>query len=180
MVFAGLCLVFAICLCLHYKHLNLGQKLKSLLTILGVLLFPHLDLFALLVLDIMLFMITVWMGNHKLKQAEEGELYKQLAYIDEMTGLHNRSAYEEYLMENSKTDAASYVLMMDLNNLKQCNDILGHRVGDDYIMKAAASIRKVLEPHGCCYRIGGDEFVVLLLNISKDSFASMLEELQGE
>ena len=83
-------------------------------------------------------------------------------------------------MENSKTDAASYVLMMDLNNLKQCNDILGHRVGDDYIMKAAASIRKVLEPHGCCYRIGGDEFVVLLLNISKDSFASMLEELQGE
>lgn len=54
MVFAGLCLVFAICLCLHYKHLNLGQKLKSLLTILGVLLFPHLDLFALLVLDIML------------------------------------------------------------------------------------------------------------------------------
>lgn len=133
-----------------------------------------------LVLDIMLFLITVWMGNHKLKQAEEGELYKQLAYIDEMTGLHNRSAYEEYLMENSKTDAASYVLMMDLNNLKQCNDILGHRVGDDYIMKAAASIRKILEPHGCCYRIGGDEFVVLLLNISKDSFASMLEELQGE
>lgn len=180
MVFACLCLIFAVCVCLHYKHLNLGQRIKSLITILGVLLFSYLDLFALLILDVMLFLITFWMENHKLKQVEDGELYKQLAYIDEMTGVHNRSAYEEYLMENSEIGASSYVLMMDLNNLKKCNDILGHRVGDDYIVNAAASIRKVLEPHGRCYRIGGDEFVVLLLNISKDSFASMLEELQGE
>lgn len=180
MIFAGLCLLFAICLCIHYKYLNLGQRLKSLLTILGVSLFSYLDLFALLVLDIMLFMITFWMGNHKLKQVEEGELYKQLAYIDEMTGLYNRSSYEEYLMENPEKDAVSYVLMMDLNNLKQCNDILGHRVGDEYIMKAATSIRIVIEPHGRCYRIGGDEFVSLLSDITEDSFASMLEELQGE
>ncbi len=180
MIFAGLCLMFTVCLCIHYKQLNLGQKLKSLLTILGVLLFSYLDLYALLALDIMLFLITFWMGNHKLKQVEEGELYKQLAYIDEMTGLYNRSAYEEYLMENPGTDAVSYVLMMDLNNLKQCNDILGHRVGDEYIMKAATSIRIVIEPHGRCYRIGGDEFVSLLPDITEDSFVSMLEELQGE
>lgn len=128
--------------------------------------------------------VLVTAGKDEIKNIQfyygTGEGFMRMILKDEMTGLHNRSAYEEYLMENSKTDAASYVLMMDLNNLKQCNDILGHRVGDDYIMKAAASIRKILEPHGCCYRIGGDEFVVLLLNISKDSFASMLEELQGE
>lgn len=102
--------------------------------------------------------VLVTAGKDEIKNIQfyygTGEGFMRMILKDEMTGLHNRSAYEEYLMENSKTDAASYVLMMDLNNLKQCNDILGHRVGD--------------------------EFVVLLLNISKDSFASMLEELQGE
>lgn len=102
--------------------------------------------------------VLVTAGKDEIKNIQfyygTGDGFMRMILKDEMTGLHNRSAYEEYLMENSKTDAASYVLMMDLNNLKQCNDILGHRVGD--------------------------EFVVLLLNISKDSFASMLEELQGE
>ena len=102
--------------------------------------------------------VLVTAGKDEIKNIQfyygTGEGFMRMILKDEMTGLHNRSAYEEYLMENSKTDAASYVLMMDLNNLKQCNDILGHRVGA--------------------------EFVVLLLNISKDSFASMLEELQGE
>lgn len=102
--------------------------------------------------------VLVTAGKDEIKNIQfyygTGEGFMRMILKDEMTGLHNRSAYEEYLMENSKTDAVSYVLMMDLNNLKQCNDILGHRVGD--------------------------EFVVLLLNISKDSFASMLEELQGE
>lgn len=102
--------------------------------------------------------VLVTAGKDEIKNIQfyygTGEGFMRMILKDEMTGLYNRSAYEEYLMENSKTDAASYVLMMDLNNLKQCNDILGHRVGD--------------------------EFVVLLLNISKDSFASMLEELQGE
>lgn len=102
--------------------------------------------------------VLVTAGKDEIKNIQfyygTGDGFMRMILKDEMTGLHNRSAYEEYLMENSKTDAASYVLMMELNNLKQCNDILGHRVGD--------------------------EFVVLLLNISKDSFASMLEELQGE
>ena len=102
--------------------------------------------------------VLVTAGKDEIKNIQfyygTGDGFMRMILKDEMTGLHNRSAYEEYLMENSKTDAASYILMMDLNNLKQCNDILGHRVGD--------------------------EFVVLLLNISKDSFASMLEELQGE
>lgn len=50
-----------------------------------------------------------------------GEGFMRMILKDEMTGLHNRSAYEEYLMENSKTDAASYVLMMYENKkeLKQ-------------------------------------------------------------
>ena len=53
-------------------------------------------------------------------------------------------------------------MALDLNCLKECNDTLGHAAGDEYLLGTAKSIRQVFERYGKCYRIGGDEFVVLL------------------
>lgn len=69
--------------------------------------------------------VLVTAGKDEIKNIQfyygTGEGFMRMILKDEMTGLHNRSAYEEYLMENSKTDAASYVLMMYENKkeLKQ-------------------------------------------------------------
>lgn len=54
------------------------------------------------------------------------------------------------------------VVTFDLNNLKNCNDNYGHRVGDAYIINAARIIENTFERYGKCYRIGGDEFCCII------------------
>lgn len=94
------------------------------------------------------------------------ELLSQLAYIDGLTGIGNRTAFEEKLaeLEEIKDEVNGIgIAMFDLNNLKQINDNLGHQYGDKAIEKSARLITDAFEPeNGKCFRIGGDEFVVLL------------------
>ena len=54
------------------------------------------------------------------------------------------------------------VAVLDLNNLKYCNDNLGHEMGDKYIRDSAEIIRNTFGTIGNCYRMGGDEFYCLI------------------
>ncbi|MCR5215769.1 MAG: GGDEF domain-containing protein [Lachnospiraceae bacterium] len=85
-----------------------------------------------------------------------------LAYKDGLTGLLNRTSYEEdlekYRKENKKPAAVTFI---DINNLKYINDTYGHATGDELIMAVASTISRVFEMNGKCYRIGGDEFVFI-------------------
>lgn len=87
------------------------------------------------------------------------------AYKDMLTGLENRTAYIEYIekLENKiKNKGADFtVAMFDINGLKQINDIEGHDAGDAAINKAADILRESF-PDERIFRIGGDEFVVIL------------------
>ncbi|MBQ6060830.1 MAG: GGDEF domain-containing protein [Clostridia bacterium] len=87
------------------------------------------------------------------------------AYLDTLTGLRNRTAYYDYNdVLNKKEDAGDAdfsIIMIDINFLKRMNDTYGHEQGNLYLQHAADLIRKVFgEEH--VYRIGGDEFVVIL------------------
>ncbi len=87
------------------------------------------------------------------------------AYLDTLTGLQNRTAYYDYNdVLNKKEDAGDAdfsIIMIDINFLKRMNDTYGHEQGNLYLQHAADLIRKVFgEEH--VYRIGGDEFVVIL------------------
>lgn len=120
-----------------------------------------------------------------LRQVEEGrkaELYKELAITDVMTGLYNRSAFEEW--EEKNPDCSDIMLLtFDLNNLKACNDNLGHAIGDKYIIDAAKIIRQIFGNIGVSYRIGGDEFCTIVKNSSKikiENYLVRLERLQEE
>ncbi len=87
------------------------------------------------------------------------------AYKDMLTGLENRTAYTEYIekLENKiKNKVADFtVAMFDINGLKQINDTEGHDAGDVAINKAADILRESF-PDERIFRIGGDEFVVIL------------------
>lgn len=84
-----------------------------------------------------------------------------MAITDSMTGLYNRAAFEEW--EKGTTDYEGYAIVtFDLNNLKSCNDTIGHAAGDMYIKSAAAIIKDIFGRHGACYRIGGDEFCTVI------------------
>jgi diguanylate cyclase (GGDEF)-like protein len=86
------------------------------------------------------------------------------SYGDELTGMYNRRAYEDYLKELRKDGLSSNltVIAFDVNGLKTANDSLGHNAGDELIRGASQVILEVFSPYGKCYRTGGDEFMAIL------------------
>ena len=96
-------------------------------------------------------------------QKESAERYRRLAVEDSMTFLGNRNAFQlrmSDLLKNPPTYLAFVVF--DVDNLKQINDQKGHYAGDQMIYLAAQYIREVFSSVGNCYRIGGDEFAVII------------------
>jgi len=92
--------------------------------------------------------------------------HRAAAIIDPLTGLLNRAALDLRLPEISDTalsrDTPVTVLVGDLDHFKAINDELGHSVGDDVLIGAAERIRDEVRVADALYRVGGEEFVVLL------------------
>ena len=88
-----------------------------------------------------------------------------IAHKDPLTHVKNKTAYEEKKEELSKAiesgNAVFGIVMADINSLKIINDKYGHERGDEYIIGACMLISKIYK-HSPVYRIGGDEFVVVL------------------
>lgn len=82
---------------------------------------------------------------------------------DQLTGLANRNAYEDYLAAATKPVHHS-VVFADLNKLKQYNDTYGHSAGDTYLQIFAHCLCAIFHLESC-YRIGGDEFVIIVPNV---------------
>ncbi len=104
----------------------------------------------------------------------------ELATHDALTGLFNRISYDE-AMERHKAelnDASRIGIgIFDLNNLKHVNDTYGHRAGDAYIKACCKAMRKAFA--GCdLFRIGGDEFSVILNDVREEDVARMTGALQ--
>lgn len=89
----------------------------------------------------------------------------EIAHRDGLTGMLNTSSYNEAAARLDAQIAAGEarfaLAMLDLNDLKGINDTYGHECGDEYLKTAAAQIGRSFEGHQA-FRIGGDEFVVLL------------------
>lgn len=111
------------------------------------------------------------------KRGEEAEIYRKMAYYDLLTKLLNRNAYMEALADIRASKNYPFIIICDLNNLKKCNDIFGHECGDNYVQDASAIIRSTFSPIGKCYRIGGDEFCILLDDSSKDTAVELLSHI---
>lgn len=114
-----------------------------------------------------------------LEQGRKMAAYKELATMDMLTGLNNRNAYisDIEIMEDC-TD--TMIVTFDLNNLKKCNDSMGHNEGDDYIYNAGNLIKEVFVKYGKCYRIGGDEFCVLIKKSSACPITEVLQQLEAK
>lgn len=98
-----------------------------------------------------------------LRSSMEARTYRRLAFVDGMTQLGNRAKFDRE-MDRLRDVPENEILFVvfDLNNLKKGNDTMGHTAGDDLIRGAASCIREVFEQDGKCFRIGGDEFTVIL------------------
>lgn len=109
------------------------------------------------------------------KRADEAEIYRKLAFTDELTGVFNRTAFradlEKRVTEDPKTGVKrllpGVIFMFDVNDLKKCNDRFGHENGDIYIKAVSGALEDTFHVDGRCYRIGGDEFCVLMNQTSQ-------------
>ena len=100
------------------------------------------------------------------------KVVSKLAYEDGLTGLKNRTSYQEMIERIELEQISTGVIMMDLNNLKYVNDTFGHDDGDEMLIETAKLIREAFcKPGMTHYRIGGDEFVVFVQteNVETDS-----------
>ena len=118
-----------------------------------------------MILFILLFgVLNILQAMTQVKENSQLELVSQLAYKDGLTGIGNRTAFNERLAGletmRQQIDPVSRV-MLDVNNLKTANDKFGHQQGDILIKGASGVIHGAFAGLGTTYRIGGDEFVFL-------------------
>ncbi len=103
--------------------------------------------------------------------------------MDVLTGLLNRRSYENQVYD---IKSKAIVLILDVNKFKDINDTYGHAYGDICLSEIGKAIKKVYHHSGNCYRIGGDEFCVILTkNLDKveefgEKFSNLLAESKCE
>lgn len=104
---------------------------------------------------------------------------ESLAVTDQLTGLPNRRALQEYLMQ--KKTAASHaepvaIMHIDLDNFKKVNDSMGHAAGDTALQHAANAMALHLEENDFLARLGGDEFALVLFGSHSEAALSKRAE----
>ncbi len=126
--------------------------------------------------------ISVNVGKAAGSLAEEGRRstnYERMAYHDQLTGMFNRTALARDTDRYAVNPEHSIMLVFDLNDLKKCNDTLGHEQGDIYIKESARLIETIFGTIGRCYRTGGDEFCCFVENGSRKECKEKVEELRA-
>lgn len=117
-----------------------------------------------------------------LMEYEELKKLQVNAATDALTGLYNRRLFEEYFAKEL-TRAKRYnqhmaLVMMDLHKFKEVNDRFGHMQGDQALQIAAATLRKTLRTSDYAFRIGGDEFALLLLQCDPEQANTLSRRLR--
>ena len=123
-------------------------------------------------------------GNKTSKSLYENAqraVLEQMAYMDELTGLGNRRMCEKKLTEleekEMSSDSVYAIVSLDLNFLKHTNDTYGHKKGDELIKSFSDVLSNVFSLYGTVTRTGGDEFVVILDDITEEKVKSLLAQM---
>ena len=101
--------------------------------------------------------------------------YHTQLYRDALTGAYNRRYFENKLKNMQVTGG---VAMIDLDDFKVYNDTFGHDVGDAVLQTVVRTVRSCMQEHDVLIRYGGDEFVLMLPDISERDFAEKLEQIR--
>ena len=112
--------------------------------------------------------------------AKSEQRYKELATKDMLTGVLNRFAFEDELdrvISNSKrTEAKFALLFLDLDHFKEVNDTYGHDVGDRLLQEVAKRVVPNIRVEDVFARIGGDEFILLFTNITREKLTALVDK----
>ena len=148
---------------------------------------PHDDPDALHALQPVLGLLTSLLGTVLALDLDRSRLQRQVdaaesaALSDELTGLGNRRAFERAVAnEQARCERFGHlagIVMLDLDGLKETNDANGHAAGDDLLRRCADVLRDWVRDADQAFRVGGDEFAVLMPEVSADHLESVHERL---
>ena len=129
------------------------------------------------------YMKSLVAATEELSQTKEkAQVLSERANKDALTGIRNRNAYEDELNQLAGRLAEGNtqfgIAMVDLNYLKQTNDTYGHDQGDNAIRKCSQLICSVFS-HSPVFRIGGDEFAIILENSDYRNIDGLMAEFEG-
>ncbi len=125
---------------------------------------------------------SIWRDITKRKEQEE--MIRALSITDQLTGLYNRRGFtplaEQQLRVAERTKNGLLLLYADMDGLKQINDRLGHRSGDEAIVEASNVLKEVFRKTDIIARMGGDEFAVLASEASLEYSDIIKNRLQDQ
>lgn len=119
---------------------------------------------SVLIYSLLLFIVSLTDTNKK-------------AYTDAHTGLFNKSRWNALMDEPGNPDERIAMIMLDLNRLKYVNDTQGHEMGDKMIISFVNILCSVIPPTNTICRWGGDEFVVMVTDASREKVEGYLSEI---
>lgn len=149
--FASICYLFVITIRATRAYQNRSKNIIYFIAVFALagttvqVVFPHMQTTGLCV-SLLSILFFTYCNN----------MWQQL---DQLTGLLNQNSY---LNKTASLSQNGTLLVFDIDDFKQINDHYGHVVGDSCLAAVAACIKKAYFGNGFCYRIGGDEFCVLL------------------
>lgn len=164
----------------HAQSLEYWAKILARRKELSELLHKHVALKTAIV-DVLA--STAFLRVPILMEYEEFKKLQLNAATDALTGLYNRRLFEEYCdKELNRAKRYSHQLalvLLDLHKLKELNDRYGHLQGDQALQLAASTLRKDLRASDFAFRIGGDEFALLLPQADPEQAATLCGRLRA-
>ena len=116
---------------------------------------------------------------------QENEDLEVRARTDELTGLPNRAALNEFLRQQvhlrlrDELPGCLGLIMIDFDNFKGFNDTFGHQAGDEALRSVAAELRKVVRRSDVLARYGGEEFCLVVPHATPETLAAAGERLRA-
>ena len=124
------------------------------------------------------FGVYIRLNHVNLREALQAQHLRKERDTDKLTGLLNKAAIEEQIKAQLKQPRSHGALVIfDVDNFKHINDTYGHLFGDWVLHQVAQCIREVMPDSSLCGRFGGDEFLILLPDITKEKLSKLLDEL---
>ena len=111
------------------------------------------------------------------KISKENEKLVNLSMQDGLTKVLNRRSYEIYRLQNPNFKVHCAILMIDIDHFKKLNDSMGHQKGDQTLQEVAKTLKQNIRPEDKVFRYGGEEFCIILKNISYQDALRRAQEL---
>jgi len=141
---------------------------------------------SVVVLILIMLMIIYYFKFLQKKEKELKEVYseiKRISTLDALTGLYNKRYYLEnaprQVKKASRYERYISFILIDVDNFKNYNDNYGHLLGDKILSKLATTMQNIFQRSiDCCYRVGGEEFLVITESNDQNNALLMAEKLQ--